>query len=44
MMAVKDYELVRTDVNTLMALTAGKQGPYVTWLSKVSEDLKRRGE
>jgi hypothetical protein len=44
MLAVKDYDLVRIDVNTLMALTAGKQGPYVTWLSKVSEDLKRRGE
>jgi hypothetical protein len=44
MMAVKDYELVRTDVTTLMALTAGKQGPYVTWLATVSEDLKRRGQ
>jgi hypothetical protein len=44
MLAVQDYELVRRDVNTLMALTAGKQGPYVAWLSTVSEDLKRRGQ
>jgi hypothetical protein len=44
MLAAKDYELVRKDVNTLIALTAGKKGDYVSWLSKVSEDLKRRGQ
>lgn len=44
MLAVKDYELVRIDVNTLLALTAGKQGPYVTWLAAVSDDLKRKGQ
>jgi hypothetical protein len=44
MMAVKDYELVRKDVNTLIALTTGRRGPYVSWLSKVSEDLKRKGQ
>jgi hypothetical protein len=44
MMGVKDYELVRKDVSTLLALTAGKQGPYVNWLMKVSDDLRRKGQ
>lgn len=42
MLALKDYDLAKKDVAVLLALTSGKQGPYVRWLAGVTEDLRRR--
>jgi hypothetical protein len=39
-LAVKDYELARKDVQVLSALTDGKKGPYVEWLHKTAQQLK----
>ena len=41
MLALKDYDLARRDVAVLLALTNGKQGPYVKWLAGVAENLSR---
>jgi hypothetical protein len=43
MLKVQDYELARTDVTVLRALTNGKRGKYVDWLSTVSKQLAKKG-
>jgi hypothetical protein len=39
MLKVKDYELARVDVAVLTALTRGKKGTYVSWLTSVATQL-----
>jgi hypothetical protein len=43
-LALEDYALAKVDVAALSALTAGKQGPYVEWLAKVSKRLGTKEE
>lgn len=43
-LALEDYALAKVDVAALRALTAGKQGPYVEWLAKVSKQLGTKEE
>ncbi|HSU40363.1 MAG TPA: FHA domain-containing protein [Polyangiaceae bacterium] len=43
-LALEDYALAKVDVAALRALTAGKQGPYVEWLAKVSKQLRAKEE
>ena len=43
LLTVQDYELARGDVQVLRALSSGKQGKYVEWLSTVSKQLAQKG-
>jgi hypothetical protein len=43
MLEVKDYELAMRDVVVLRALTTGKTGKYIDWLSTVSKQLQAKG-
>jgi hypothetical protein len=43
MLKVQDYELARADVTVLRALTNGKRGKYIEWLSTVSKQLAKKG-
>jgi len=41
-MGVKDYETARREVRTLIDMTEGKEGPYVTYLHIIDRDLKQK--
>jgi hypothetical protein len=41
-MGVKDYETARREVRTLIEMTEGKEGPYVTYLHVIERDLKQK--
>ena len=41
-MGVKDYETARKEVRTLIEMTEGKEGPYVTYLHVIERDLKQK--
>jgi hypothetical protein len=41
-MQVKDYETARREVRTLIEMTEGKEGPYVTYLHVIERDLKQK--
>lgn len=41
-MGVKDYETARREVRTLIEMTEGKEGPYVTYLHVIDRDLKQK--
>jgi hypothetical protein len=43
MLEVQDYELAMRDVVVLRALTTGKTGKYIDWLSTVSKQLQAKG-
>lgn len=43
LLEVQDYELAMRDVVVLRALTTGKAGKYVEWLSTVSKQLQAKG-
>lgn len=43
LLEVQDYELAMRDVVVLRALTTGKTGKYVDWLSSVSKQLQAKG-
>jgi len=41
-MQVNDFETARREVRTLIEMTEGKEGPYVTYLHVVERDLKQK--
>ncbi len=41
-MGVKDLETARKEVRTLIEMTEGKEGPYVTYLHVIERDLKQK--
>jgi len=41
-MQVKDMETARREVRTLIEMTEGKEGPYVTYLHVIERDLKQK--
>jgi hypothetical protein len=41
-MLVSDFETARREVRTLIDMTEGKEGPYVTYLHVVERDLKQK--
>jgi hypothetical protein len=41
-MQVNDFETARREVRTLIQMTEGKEGPYVTYLHVIDRDLKQK--
>jgi hypothetical protein len=41
-MQVNDFETARREVRTLIQMTEGKEGPYVTYLHVIERDLKQK--
>ena len=43
MLAVADYQLAKRDLYVLLALSEGRQGPWVDWLDSAHQTIKQQG-